>query len=296
MRCLYEHKSVQEFGRDIDVLLEICKAVSLDDILRCVRSGRPLPKRSFMLTFDDGFREMHDVVAPILLQKGLSAVFFVNTDFIDNKKLSHDHKASLLIGHLRRHRSAAVRHEVAEVLRDNAIPYESIEDGLLSIGYHRQRLLDELAARLGVDFDHYLRTERPYLSSTQIRWLLDKGFDIGAHSRDHAMYSALSIEEQVSQTLESVRVITETFGLTYGVFAFPYTDSDVSNDFFLRVFASGLIDLCFGTSGIVKDTFTRIIQRFSLENPLMSADRILAYQYVKKLGRALRGRDIVVRS
>ena len=53
--------------------------------MEAVEGSGKLDRRCLHLTFDDGFRELHDVVAPILLRKGIPATFFVNSAFIDNK-------------------------------------------------------------------------------------------------------------------------------------------------------------------------------------------------------------------
>ena len=296
VRHLYRYKNVKEFRSDVDFLLRRYRPICLADVLDRVKLGQSLPEQSFLLTFDDGFREMHEVVAPILLEKGVSALFFLNSDFLDNKKLSHEHKASLLVDHVRRNGSVALNRQILSILKDNRMPQGDVVSGLMGIGYHRQELLDDVANLMGVDFDCYLRTYKPYLTSVQVRGLLESGFGLGAHSKDHPMYSTLSLEDQVSQTIESVKAIREAFGLTYGVFAFPYTDADISRDFFLQVLRGEVVDLCFGTSGILNDSFVQMLQRFSLENPLISAERILAYQYAKKLGRVLRGCDKIVRN
>ncbi len=296
VRHLYNYKNVDGFRKDIDFLLSRYCPVQLDDILTCVRTGRPLPPKSFLLTFDDGFREMYEIVAPILLEKRISALFFLNSDFIDNKKLSHEHKASLLVDRVRQSGSIALRRQILDILRDNEIVQDDITAGLMAIGYHKQQLLGDLATLMDVDFDCYLRTCRPYLTSGQVRELLEGGFGVGAHSRDHPMYSTLPLEDQVAQTIESVKAIRTAFGLSYGIFAFPYTDAGASREFFVRIFAAKEVDLCFGTRGILDDSFERMIQRFSLENPLISAEKIVAYQYARKIGRVLRRCDKIVRN
>ncbi|RXM60445.1 polysaccharide deacetylase family protein, partial [Chryseobacterium sp. CH1] len=60
-------------------------------------SGHFKPKKKIaLLTFDDGFREFYDVVAPILERKGIYACNFVNPAFIDNEEMMFRCKSSLL--------------------------------------------------------------------------------------------------------------------------------------------------------------------------------------------------------
>ena len=81
IKNLYPYKNEKEFTADLDFLLRHFRPVTLWDVIASTRGGGPLPSRSFLLTFDDGFREMADVVAPILLRKGVPAVFFVGQCF-----------------------------------------------------------------------------------------------------------------------------------------------------------------------------------------------------------------------
>jgi hypothetical protein len=97
------------------------------------------------------------------------------------------------------------------------------------------------------------------------------------------------LNDQVYQTEESTRFVKERFSLNYGAFAFPYGDRRVSGKFFIQIYSSGLIDISFGTSGMMKDTFPSHIQRFSLEKPLMPARNIVALQFARTTYKLLRG-------
>jgi len=58
VKHLYRHKSVSDFKADLDFILAHYSPIDLSELLNHVQSGRPLPEKSFLLTFDDGFREM----------------------------------------------------------------------------------------------------------------------------------------------------------------------------------------------------------------------------------------------
>lgn len=63
--------------------------VSLKDILDDA-SGRGLPPRSILLTFDDGYASVMDTAVPLCRKLGLPAIFFVNGAFLDNQRLAPD--------------------------------------------------------------------------------------------------------------------------------------------------------------------------------------------------------------
>ena len=158
-----------------------------------------------------------------------------------------------------------------------------IASAILSVPYDRREELDELAIRMGVDFDDYLGKHRPYLDSTQVRSLIGKGFTIGSHSIDHPLYADIGFEEQVRQTVESTKWVREKYGLPYGAFAFPHNDENVDERFYREIRASGQVDISFGTDGMNNGKLSRHLQRFSLEKPVLPAKRIIAMEYARKL-------------
>lgn len=294
IKHLYKHKNKMQFKGDLDFLLSNFCPIDLKDLLDCIKRGNPFPQHSILLTFDDGFREMHDVVAPILLKKGISATFFLNSDFIDNRNLCYQHKASILVESLQGVSFSSIR-KIRELLKLNELECNDIRIKLLSMAYQEREVMDEIAQIIGMDFNDYLSKNKPYLTTEQIRKLLRDGFYVGAHSIDHPDYSSLSLGDQLRQTEESLRYIRKQFYLDYGAFAFPHSDSYVSKEFYEEIYRRGLLDISFGGAGIVLDTFKNNIQRFSLEKPFLPARQIVAYQFTKKMRRIVAGRDIIIR-
>jgi len=295
IKHLYEYKTVKQFKEDLDFLLKNYTPINLHDILYALKESSPFPDNSFFLTFDDGFREMSEVVAPILLQKGISATFFINSAFVDNKNLSHDQKTSLILDGLSTTNSLSVKSEALNILSQNRYTSENICHSDFLINHCNARLLDELAGPLDIDFSEYLAVHRPYLTSKQIMAMIDSGFNFGAHSIDHPIYQSIPLEQQLHQTIESVKEIRERFCLDYGVFAFPYSDKNVSKAFFSSIYSSGFVDVSFGNSGMIDDSISMNLQRFSLEKPLMPAERLIGLQFTKRLFKLVTGSRQIIR-
>ena len=68
---LYTHKILSQFIDDLEYIVKNFHLIDLPILLSHVKHNEPLPKKAFFLSFDDGFRQMHDLVAPILLRKGI---------------------------------------------------------------------------------------------------------------------------------------------------------------------------------------------------------------------------------
>lgn len=191
----------------------------------------------------------------------------MNTDFIDNKELFYRFKASIL--------------------------YNKIKDeAILAISYNDRKELDELALQHGIDFSDYLNKEQPYLTSDQIKELINQGFTFGAHSKNHPLYKELSLEEQISQTKESVKIVAQKFDLDYNVFSFPFTDDGVSNAFFEKI--DNCTDITFGCAGLKEDTAINNLQRVAMESK-KTGKEIIKAEYLYYLMKEKAGKSKITR-
>jgi peptidoglycan/xylan/chitin deacetylase (PgdA/CDA1 family) len=293
---LYLHKTIKQFKTDLDFLLKRFNPINFDALMAFAKNGGTLPQRSLLLTFDDGFREIYDIVAPILLQKGIPATFFINSGFTDNRNLCYQHKASLLVESLlQKNASAVTLKQIEDLLLKNNIESNSHPLAILSVRYNQRDLIDNIAEFIDIDFNDYLLKNKPYLTTEQVNKLINDGFSIGAHSIDHPLYADISLEEQVHQTIESVSFVRNKFNLDYGAFAFPHSDNNLSKQYFEIIKKNGLVDISFGTAGIIEDCVPNNYQRFSLEKPLIPSKNILVLQSVKRLLRILKRKNEIIR-
>jgi peptidoglycan/xylan/chitin deacetylase (PgdA/CDA1 family) len=282
---LYRFRTIAEFTADLECLARHFQPVTLNDIVDHLNGVRPLGRRCFHLTFDDGFREMYDVVAPILRRAGVPATFFVNTAFLDCGGIAHYNALSVLLDRLESLGSAisaASRQRLDAMLQPPAGNEDtSLRKLMLSLRHAQRPLVDALADVLDIDLDEYVRDRRPYLSSEQIGTLLQNGFTIGAHSHEHPRYTDLSLTEQIEQTRKSVEFIEQRFAVKPKAFAFPHSADGVGPAFFKAVFDESLLDVSFGTGGLVPPVHRRNIDRFSMEQSTVSASEILARQLMR---------------
>ena len=170
------------------------------------------------------------------------------------------------------------------------LPYSNIKDSLLSVRWHQQALLDELAQECEVDFDTFLQEQQPYLNTKQINEMIADGFTFGSHSQNHPTYKKLTLDEQITQTLLSQEFTSNNFALNYKVFAFPFTDISVSKAFFDRILDKEDFQLTFGGAGLKHELIKGQLQRFGMENSYLKTARKMihteiCYYIIKSLFR-----------
>ena len=127
---LYNYKNETQFCDDLDYMLRYYNAVSLDEVVDSISKTGRTPKNAFLLSFDDGYKEIYTTIAPILQKKGIPAVFFLNPSFIDNKSLFYRCKISLMIGEVKKtFASPGLLKIFAEVLQLKQEDEESLIEG-----------------------------------------------------------------------------------------------------------------------------------------------------------------------
>jgi peptidoglycan/xylan/chitin deacetylase (PgdA/CDA1 family) len=60
--------------------------ISLYELLAHLTQGAPLPEKPVILTFDDGYRDNYENAFPLLAERGMTATFFIVTDFIYDQR------------------------------------------------------------------------------------------------------------------------------------------------------------------------------------------------------------------
>ena len=249
----------------------------------------------FYLTFDDGLREFHDVVASILLRKGIPATCFVNTGFIDNKAMFFRMKASILIETIAyKPLTKAQQNSIQQLFIKHSLSYQFAHD-LLKISDKNQSILDDIANILEVSFDDYLKTHQPYLTTNQIQNLIKQGFSIGAHSVSHPYFPDLSEDQQVEQVIDSMQFLHDNFQITEKLFSFPYTDFDIGQSFFEKIRQE--VDLTFGTANLKLDSIATNFQRIPMEiKNSKSASQIIKKAYALYIIKMFMNKHIIERS
>lgn len=288
---LYQLRTLQQFEKDLDFFLSYYEPIDLQGLVQQLKSGLPFKKNTFFLSFDDGLREINDWIAPLLLKKGIPATFFLNANFVDNQDLFFRYKASLILDHLKKNRlSEATKKSLQQKLNT-----AEIEKAILTVNYQHREQLDEIALLLEIDFDDFLKTKQPYLSSEQINQLIQKGFTFGSHSLDHPMYKDIDFEEQIRQTRESQAYINKNFKPSIKAFAFPFTDEGVSNAFFEKIQQEKTTDISFGTAGLKNDSAPFHLQRFPVEEFPYQIHDLVSAEYFYYFGKSFFGKNKIHR-
>lgn len=184
---------------------------------------RPGGQPKLMLTFDDGYSDVHDVIAPLLEELKIPAIFFVAPGMLDRRSLGGWDRIAYLV---KKFPGKSFRFRGKEF---------SLERGTrnvyVTLGHWNQDALPdqsdefvaELAAALGLPVPSVEAQSAELLTWDQVRDLERRGFTIGCHGFSHRVLSSLSLDDQNDEILLGRARLTAE-GLKTRSFAYPYGD------------------------------------------------------------------------
>lgn len=226
-RVLRRPDPLQPWEPDADRFDRLCRVIAagfdvrpLGASLKALRNGT-LHRRALCITFDDGYADNAEVALPILQRYGLSATFFVATDFLDGGRMWND----------------TVIESIRRSSRDN------LDLRGLGMDVHdicttasRQDVIARVLGRLkylGLDErDESVRDicsacgspELPsdlMMRSRQLQQITQCGMEVGGHTVRHPILRALSDEVAMNEIVSGRSVLQTLTDTPVELFAYP---------------------------------------------------------------------------
>ncbi|MCD2519389.1 polysaccharide deacetylase family protein [Massilia sp. G4R7] len=278
---LASEPDVVTFEWQMEVLARCFHVLPLREAVARLEAGKRLPPRAVCITFDDGYRSIHDLALPVLRRFGLPATVFVTSGHVDKGNMWND--------------------RIIEAVR--MLPDGPLDLRDLGLGAYSLRSLDDRMAAIGVltERSKYLPpperssvierlstlagdTMTPELMLTRDMLLnLDRhGIEIGAHTVTHPILTSLDDSAARSEIVAGKQQLEAILGKPVRLFAYP--NGKVGMDFDQRHVAmvrEAGFDAAFTTAvGAItpeQDRFQLPRSRPWDRNPLMFGLRLLRW-------------------
>jgi peptidoglycan/xylan/chitin deacetylase (PgdA/CDA1 family) len=223
--------SVAEFEAQLDYVAKWFKPISAGDLIAALTDRKPLPKNSVLLTFDDGYRNNVTHAAPILLKKGIPAVFHLATDYIGSRAILWTDEILLRVldwpeptlttpaGVFRLPTIGAwpERFRVARRISQACKPMPVA---------CRNELLALLRYKTAPFPSHYDSEVHDFMDWGEARKLVQQGFELGSHTRSHPILTGLSVQALAGELSESRTTIEREIGCPCRTLAYPNGSRD----------------------------------------------------------------------
>ena len=118
-----------------------------DELYEYLTSSKPIPERSIVLTFDDGWKNLHSVVYPLLKKYKFRAVCFIIPGLIPDKRKDNGRESA---GHIPDSNILCTWNEIIELHESKVIDFQSH-----SMTHHRISVSSSIDSFFYPSFDSY---------------------------------------------------------------------------------------------------------------------------------------------
>ncbi len=219
----------EAFDRQLEFLDRFCSVISLSDLHAFARDGKKLPPNPVLLTFDDGYKDNHDVVMPLLAKRGQSAVFFVATHYLEARRLFWWDRVNLLLKRSTKERLELAYPEALSLpLRTPAERAASIRAVLRVIkdrfALDLERFLEALAEAADVHLsreDERRRVDDLLMTWDEVRALRKGGMDVASHTSTHRVLQTLPPDRLAEELRTSRATLEDVLGEPVKAISYP---------------------------------------------------------------------------
>jgi peptidoglycan/xylan/chitin deacetylase (PgdA/CDA1 family) len=229
--------SIEQFRLQLRLLKSRYHVVSPAEVLAWAEEGRELPRRSVLLTCDDGLLNTLTDMAPVLRDEKLSCLFFVLSTSAEpsSRKLWYDELYLLLLAApsgVFSFETLGMTIELKE-RRQRRRVWGDLSKRLSALDQpERARFVEVARVQLGLDpewgegFEGSEAQRRRFslLNLNELKQLVDQGMCVGSHTISHPVLSQQSPELAWREISESKRILENVLGTRVWALAYPYGD------------------------------------------------------------------------
>jgi len=222
------HVLVSEFRRQMTMLRrERFVITSLSAAVQGLAGGRPLPPRTVVVTFDDGYLSTYTEGWPICRELDIPVTVYVVTDFIEHGHMLWTSRIETALGAARRPSLEVVIEGDHEHL-SLATPRDR-DQALCTLLARLKRVpaarltsyVEEIEQQLATSPAHPPDPSHLPCTWAMLREMAEGGAEIGAHTVTHSILTRLDPAEAEREVGVAARIVTARVGVPCRHFAYP---------------------------------------------------------------------------
>ena len=220
--------SIKLFDEHVKYFSKKYEIITINEAYIRFLSGARFDKQ-LVISTDDGFVENYTAICQILDSYNAKGSFFVIENSIDNVQLMWRHALFVIESNIQNLR---LQNAISALAQKFNLSQPKNKEGLLEWSYRtftyklKEQLTNELWDKLmPLSLSEYLKNNKPYLNSVQIKEMLENGHVLGNHTRSHPICSSLTEEELKYEIDESVDSLSNRYNTDILAFSFPFERS-----------------------------------------------------------------------
>jgi peptidoglycan/xylan/chitin deacetylase (PgdA/CDA1 family) len=186
------HVIAETFAAHCRVIAETCHPIDLTSFCDARATGRALPERPVLVTFDDGYRRVFELARPILQRYRIPAAMFVCSEPVRRQRLFWFDAVARALGP---HAVEAARAMPDELWRSKAREYDTPAAAAPALAP---------------------------MTESQVKQLADEGFAIGVHTASHAPLAQAPADIQRAELSECRSALESWTGQAINTVAYPF--------------------------------------------------------------------------
>jgi peptidoglycan/xylan/chitin deacetylase (PgdA/CDA1 family) len=236
---------LDNFQNQLDHIQQNGQFTTIEQINDCIYGNKELPANSFLLTFDDGIKDIYQYVFPILKKRNIQGVFFTIAGPIKEFFVADVHKIHVILASEKDkqkiveqihayiiankdHFNLKTPQEYYSELRPHR--YDSVE-----VNFIKQMLQNKLPSKLRKDlikelFNKFVDQKESdfsknlYISIEEIKEMVENGMVFGNHSYSHPWLTKLSLDEIKLEIQQSNNLLRKFQPNGIKTICYPYGD------------------------------------------------------------------------
>ncbi len=180
----------------------------------------PPKKAEALITFDDGWADVVRYGLPEMSRRGIGAIMFLSTRFVDTGELFWPERLIALLGIV----GDARFREVTGALPPRRDDAAAVETMLTLWKARTEKEREEMLAALAPAGDGGETHRRRIATWDDVRRLKEGGFEIGSHGMNHTLLASIPEEEARRELISSRERIAAVLGESPSAIAYPNGD------------------------------------------------------------------------
>jgi len=235
-----KHINLKNFKFFIKNISKLGNPISMDEVYKNIKEKKNFSKKSFAITFDDGFENNISVAAPVLFGLKIPFTFYITTEFVDKNSMSWIDKIDYAVDKTKKKNI-----EIPELNKKYNIRSQKGKIYLLEkIRKYLKNNNKIDPYKFANNFCNKLKIKKfptknliyKKMNWSQLRKISrNKLCTIGGHSHTHRILNYLNHGNLVYEIQKSIKLIKKNLGFKVGHYSYP--------EGFKKSFSSKVINL-----------------------------------------------------
>ena len=222
----------KEFEKQILYIKKTHKILDLEEMANIIKKKKKLPKRSAVITFDDGYLDNYKYAFPVLEKHKIPATIFLTTGFIGGNDCFWWDKLGYVIFNTKMEKINL--RNFGEIypksIRKSEHSFDIFIERFKQIPKQKRlRIIEELVTISDIEIPKQLGKEL-ILSWDQVKEMDDHGIKFGAHTVNHPILTEIPLKQAEKEIIESKKDIEKKIKKPINTFCYPNGQPGDYND------------------------------------------------------------------